>query len=125
MFLQSGNVIRVTGSKRLSNLHGLISFAPEHALLLALTTCAVMGVPPFGTFCSELSVLVSSADARLWVVGRNADRVLDSQFHSGLPARWQDSLRNSPSRLSASASFYFLRNAVAFASIFSGAGIPV
>ena len=68
MFLQSGNVIRVTGSKRLSNLHGLISFAPEQALLLALTTCAVMGVPPFGTFCSELSVLVSSADARLWVV---------------------------------------------------------
>ena len=68
IFLQSGNVIRVTGSKRLSNLHGLISFAPEHALLLALTTCAVMGVPPFGTFCSEISVLASTADVRYWGV---------------------------------------------------------
>jgi hydrogenase-4 component F len=68
IFLQSGNVIQVAGSKRLSNVHGLIVFAPEHALLLAMTTCAVMGVPPFGTFGSEVNILMSAADCKSWLV---------------------------------------------------------
>lgn len=68
VLLQSGNIMSIGGTKRLRRLHGLIAFAPGQAMLMAISTCAVMGVPPFGTFGSELSILVATSTAKHWFV---------------------------------------------------------
>lgn len=67
LFLLSGNIVQAVGSKKLSELKGLFKASPVCALLLALSSMAITGVPPFGIFISELSILTASAQVGNWV----------------------------------------------------------
>jgi len=67
LFLLSGNIIQLAGTKQLSELRGLWSAAPGWAALFALSALAVTGVPPFGSFISEWLILVSSFESRHWL----------------------------------------------------------
>ncbi len=68
LFLLSGNIIQATGTKELSEIKGLLALSPTWAVLLGMAAFAVTGAPPFGSFISELYILVESADKHLWVV---------------------------------------------------------
>lgn len=57
LFLLAGNVIQATGTKRLSEIKGLLDAAPTWSVLLVLSTLCVTGVPPSGTFVSEWLIL--------------------------------------------------------------------
>lgn len=57
LFLLSGNVLHLYGSKTLDKLGGLIRTAPIWAMLLAAGSFAIAGSPPFGTFLSEWLLL--------------------------------------------------------------------
>lgn len=68
LFLVTGNIVQSHGTKRLSDLHGVITSAPSWAILLALGTIAITGAPPFGMFVSELAVLISTSNVTYWPV---------------------------------------------------------
>jgi hydrogenase-4 component F len=67
-FLVSGNIIQAAGTKRLHNLHGVLRSAPMWGGLLALATLSVTGSPPFGSFLSEIAILMASANASHWIL---------------------------------------------------------
>lgn len=70
LFLLSGNIIQATGTKRLSDIKGILTTSPIWGGLLALAALAVTGTPPFGAFISEWMILTASSDASMWwVVG--------------------------------------------------------
>ncbi len=68
LFLLSGNIIQSTGSKHLSEIHGLLKLSPMWGVLLVAAACAATGVPPFGSFISEWLILSASADTGRWLV---------------------------------------------------------
>jgi hydrogenase-4 component F len=57
LFLLSGSVIHLYGTKSLRKLKGLLKTTPTLGLLLALGSFAIAGSPPFGTFLSEWLLL--------------------------------------------------------------------
>jgi hydrogenase-4 component F len=68
LFLLAGNIIQATGTKKLNKLHGLIENAPIWAAVLALSSLAVAGAPPFGAFVAEMSLLtLCMNDHRYWL----------------------------------------------------------
>jgi hydrogenase-4 component F len=70
LFLLSGNILYLYGTKSLGKLAGLQRAAPEAALLLALAGFAVAGSPPFGTFVSEWLILRNLlASGQGWAAG--------------------------------------------------------
>jgi hydrogenase-4 component F len=68
VFLLSGNIIQASGTKKLSGLHGILKSSPVWGGLLALATLSVTGSPPFGSFISEISILVASANSSHWIL---------------------------------------------------------
>jgi hydrogenase-4 component F len=68
LFLVSGNVIQSSGTKRLSQLHGVVATAPAWGVILALGAFAITGAPPFGMFVSELGILMSAANVHYWPI---------------------------------------------------------
>ena len=68
LFLLAGNIVQASGAKRLHQLHGLMKSSPIWGCLLTLATFAVTGMPPFGAFVSEISILTQSADLGSWGV---------------------------------------------------------
>lgn len=68
LFLLSGNVIQATGAKELSDIKGILVLSPVWAVLIALSAFAVTGAPPFGSFVSEIYILMQSADKHLWII---------------------------------------------------------
>lgn len=70
LFLLSGNIIQATGTKRLSEIKGILTTSPAWGILFALAALSVTGAPPFGAFISEWMILTASSDARMWwIVG--------------------------------------------------------
>ncbi|MBX9571333.1 MAG: hypothetical protein K2X77_20725 [Candidatus Obscuribacterales bacterium] len=67
-FLLAGNFVQACGSKKLSELKGLLILSPSWAILLALAAIAVTGAPPFGAFISELYMLTKSNEMDLCFV---------------------------------------------------------
>lgn len=67
-FLISGNLIQSAGSKKLSDLHGVLKTSPVWGALLVLASLSVTGSPPFGSFISELAIVVATANASHWVL---------------------------------------------------------
>ena len=57
LFLLSGNIIQITNSKELKDIRGLIKFSPSLSILLILSSLAITGTPPFGSFISEILLL--------------------------------------------------------------------
>jgi hydrogenase-4 component F len=62
LFLLSGNIVQGTGKKHISDQGGLMASAPGWAVLLAIGAFSVTGAPPFGTFLSELLILMRAID---------------------------------------------------------------
>ncbi len=57
LFLLSGNLLRVFRTKEVARVHGAWRVMPATAGLFLLGFLAISGVPPSGTFFSELSIL--------------------------------------------------------------------
>lgn len=68
VFLLSGNIIQSAGSKKLDEIRGLLKSNPLLGVLLGMAALAVTGSPPFGTFVSEIGILVASADSSHWIL---------------------------------------------------------
>lgn len=63
LFLLSGNIIQLTGSKDLAHIRGILASSPILAVTLILAAAALTGMPPFGSFVSEWLILVKAADS--------------------------------------------------------------
>jgi hydrogenase-4 component F len=68
LFLLSGNIVQASGAKRLHQLHGIMKSSPLWGCLLTVGTFAVMGLPPFGSFVSEMLILSNSATSGRWIL---------------------------------------------------------
>lgn len=67
LFLLSGNIIQAYGSKRLHDLRGVVKAYPLWGGLLLLAAMAITGVPPFGSFVSEMAIVTASASLGNWL----------------------------------------------------------
>lgn len=67
LFLLAGNIMQGTRKKYIHDQSGLMSAAPGWAVLLAAGAFAVTGAPPFGTFLSELLILIKAVDMHFYV----------------------------------------------------------
>ena len=59
LFLVSGNILNVYGTKRIEKVRNLIKVMPINTLMLILGVLVITGVPPFASFISEYSILIS------------------------------------------------------------------
>jgi hydrogenase-4 component F len=66
LFLISGNIVQACGAKRLHQLHGILKSSPVWGILLTAATFAVAGMPPFGSFVSEIWILTNSSNNGNW-----------------------------------------------------------
>jgi len=70
LFCASGQVLEITGTTRMDGVRGLLTRRPVLAGLFALGFAALLGLPPFSLFGSELALARATAGAGLsWVVG--------------------------------------------------------
>jgi hydrogenase-4 component F len=68
LFLIAGNILAVYGTKRSSEIGGLLRSLPLTGVLWVAGLFAIVGAPPFGVFSSELTILRAAVEARSWVV---------------------------------------------------------
>jgi hydrogenase-4 component F len=66
-FLLTGNLYKFYGSKKVSDVRGLLNNYPMTGFLFLMGFMAISGIPPFGTFYSELMVLFASMGTRHYV----------------------------------------------------------
>jgi hydrogenase-4 component F len=70
LFCASGHILELTGTTRMAGVTGLLVRRPVLAGVFALGIAALLGLPPFSLFASELALARTTADAGLdWVVG--------------------------------------------------------
>jgi len=70
LFCASGQILELTGTTRMAGVRGLLVRRPLLAGVFALGIAALLGLPPFSLFGSELALARATADAGLaWVVG--------------------------------------------------------
>ena len=67
LFLLSGNILSVFGTKKVEKVSGLLKSMPLTATLWLAGFLAITGTPPFGTFISEFVILRSALVTRSWV----------------------------------------------------------
>jgi len=56
-FYSSGNVLRFTGKKKIAEISGMSTSMPYTSASLLMSSLAVTGAPPFGTFFGEFLIL--------------------------------------------------------------------
>lgn len=59
LFLLSGNIFFTYTSDQIKNIKGILKILPATGVLLILGFLAITGVPPFGTFLTELYILLA------------------------------------------------------------------
>lgn len=69
LFLSSGSLERIAGTRKLSEMGGLAQRAPATAIGLMAASLSIGGVPPFNGFLSKLLVLIALFEAGQWTVG--------------------------------------------------------
>lgn len=70
VFCASGSVLELAGTTRIAGARGLLVRTPVIAGVFALGVAALLGLPPFSLFGSELALARAAADAGFaWVVG--------------------------------------------------------
>ncbi len=57
LFLTAGNILHVFKSKSTSHVHGLLKVMPQSGIIWICGFLAITGLPPFGLFISELTIL--------------------------------------------------------------------
>jgi hydrogenase-4 component F len=65
-FYSSGNVLRFTGKKNIAEINGLGTSMPYTSASLLLSSLAVTGTPPFGTFFGEFLILAEVLSLRMY-----------------------------------------------------------
>jgi hydrogenase-4 component F len=68
VFFLAGFLAHLFATMRISKINGLLARAPFAGVLLAAGLCALSALPPFGTFFSELGIVVAAAQSGQWVV---------------------------------------------------------
>lgn len=66
LFLSSGNLIAITGSKKISDVSGILSQDAKTGWLWLLLFSALMGLPPSPVFFSELIMVKALLEQGLW-----------------------------------------------------------
>jgi hydrogenase-4 component F len=70
LFLTSGNILRLYGSKRIEDVHGLLAREPRTGWIWIISFLAVAGFPPFPAFLSKfLLVQAFFASGSGWMAG--------------------------------------------------------
>jgi hydrogenase-4 component F len=70
MFLLSGSILHRYGSTRISSVHGLLRAMPWTGALFLLGGLALLGMPPFGIFVSEILLFRAGIiSGHPWIVG--------------------------------------------------------
>lgn len=59
LFLLSGNIYFKYGSDQIKNVRGALKILPITSVLLILAFLAITGIPPFGTFLTELYIILA------------------------------------------------------------------
>src|SRR5207253_6124603 len=57
LFLVAGNVLQLYGTSAMGSVTGLLRRAPATGALLVIGLFAALGLPPFGLFISEFTIL--------------------------------------------------------------------
>lgn len=68
VFFLAGFLARLLATTRMADIRGLLTRAPLAGVLLAAGLCAICALPPFGTFFSELGIILAAGRAGRWVV---------------------------------------------------------
>lgn len=68
LFLLSGNILTVYGSKKVADVKGLLKTMPITGALWLCGFLAITGTPPFATFVSEFAILRAALQTRNWTV---------------------------------------------------------
>ena len=68
LFLVAGNILAAYATKRSSKVRGMLMERPITGVLWLAGLVAVSGMPPFGTFASELIILKAAVDQGRFVV---------------------------------------------------------
>lgn len=66
LFLTAGNILGMFHTKSVRKIRGLLAISPFTGVLWVAGFLAICGVPPFGTFVSEFSILTGLGEARHW-----------------------------------------------------------
>jgi hydrogenase-4 component F len=70
LFLSSGQISQAVGGNRVDDARGLLARAPLPAAAFAAGLLAILGLPPFSLFASELGIVRAGFSAGLgWAVG--------------------------------------------------------
>ncbi|MFA6810460.1 MAG: proton-conducting transporter membrane subunit [Desulfoplanes sp.] len=68
LFLIAGNILAAFGTKTVSRVTGIIRVMPISGILWIAGFLSICGVPPFGTFVSEFSILYGLGQSGHWIV---------------------------------------------------------
>lgn len=68
LFLVSGNILSVYKTKRICKVKNLIKTMPINTVFLMMGILIITGVPPFGSFFSEYSILMASIKNNNYIV---------------------------------------------------------
>jgi len=80
LFLTAGNILALRGTKDAGSVRGLMGKNPATAWLWLLGILAVVGMPPFGLFVSELMILKAALDGGRWLVAGGYLTALSAAF---------------------------------------------
>ena len=67
IFMNVGDVIMVMKTQNMDKMRGLIQLQPLIGWGLLISTLAILGLPPFGIFISELLILISTIQQHWWL----------------------------------------------------------
>jgi hydrogenase-4 component F len=68
LFLAAGNIVGIYGTKSIGRVRGILRRAPRTGLLWMAGFLAIAGMPPFGPFLSEFTILKAAFDqGRPWI----------------------------------------------------------
>ncbi|BAB60622.1 formate hydrogenlyase subunit 4 [Thermoplasma volcanium GSS1] len=66
-FYSSGNILRFTGKKEIAEINGMHTSMPYTSTSLLMSSLAVTGAPPFGTFFGEFLILSGVLSLHMYV----------------------------------------------------------
>ncbi|HAU29767.1 MAG TPA: hydrogenase 4 subunit F [Rhodospirillaceae bacterium] len=67
LFFAAGQTIQTLGTQKISKIRGLSASHPRLAILFGLAFLAAAGLPPFGLFTSEITLLVAATGKSAWL----------------------------------------------------------
>jgi len=67
LFLSSGNIFLKYGSTKIKNVEGVLMILPGTGILFFIGFLAIIGMPPFGIFLTEFSIIMAGIKSYPWV----------------------------------------------------------